>query len=142
VVNQERILGYSEAITLLDREKDSDLISFFEENSQQAQQFKSQLVPLARREGEVPDNNPCGPKSEVLYKNWFDAIQSMPQMSREDVLVVVIKGEKDVERIYRIALDNLEVVEENVSNTIHSQVDHHVALLQDLRELLENDNPQ
>ncbi|HMR17786.1 MAG TPA: hypothetical protein PKA53_00680 [Sphingobacterium sp.] len=135
VINQERILGYAKAIAGLDSEKDSDLISIFEQYSQQAQQFKSQLIPLVHREGEIPDNT-CDPAPEKLYKTWFEASGIVDSNPRESVLIAVIRGEKDNERIYRIALDNLEVVEENVLEMIRSQADLQSSSHENLRTLL------
>lgn len=133
-INHDRVKGYSKAISLLDNTRDSDLISVFENYSQQAQQFKSQLIPLVYREG---DDMGHEEKIQRLHRNWLEVADAHGYGSRETVLVACEKGEKENEKVYTIALDNIEDVEEVVLDNIRSQAELQVLASEHLHQLLE-----
>lgn len=132
--NHERVKGYSKAISLLDNGQDSDLISVFENYSQQAQQFKSQLIPLVFKEGEQVDDVE---KLGQINQNWLEVADAHGYGSRETVLVACERGERENEKIYSAALDSIQNVEESVMETIRSQAQLQSLAVEHLNQLLE-----
>lgn len=135
VINQERTVGYAKAITILDSENDSDLISIFENNSQQAQQFKSQLIPLVHRE-DTSSYEECDPDLQKTYRTWLENVEVHTDEPRKTVLIAVTKGEEENLQIYRIALANLEVMEDSAMEMIRSQAQLQAVVYQNLKDLL------
>lgn len=135
VINKERIIGYAKAIALLDSEKNQDLISLFEKNSHQAQQFKSQLVPLVHRE-RLFSSEEGDPALHKSYKSWLKTVDSHEPNARTAVLSAVMKGEMENAQIYRIALANLEVMDDSAMEMIRNQAQLQTIIYEDLKEIV------
>lgn len=120
MINNDRIANYTQMITALDSDADTDLISLLEKLGQQSQQFKSQLAPFADQD---KDQKASSHKLQgKLYATWTAQQVQVHNKGRESILLACRNEEKLVESVYTEVLNNIEGVDEKIVEMIQSQL--------------------
>lgn len=133
-INNDRIAGYSKATEMLDGDQDADLLVIFDDYRQQSQQFKSQLIPMVAREADDPDGVPSTGK---MSRNWIGIPDTHQYNRRETILISCAKGEEECEKVFRLALENMESMDQQTVDMIESQAQLHALAYKKIQLLLE-----
>lgn len=129
----ERVKFYSAAISLVDADKDVDLIAILEKCMQLSQQFKSELNGVLAKE-----DSPFSEREWVagdLYTRWQEQKPSMEGIKgRDQVAEAWAQMENTIEHIFQHILADASHFAENTAAMLKSQA----ALQQEIAEQIED----
>lgn len=139
-INQDRVVGYSAVASYLNNPADNEFRSLVEEKMQQAQQYKSELIPFALAEHEEG-------LEPIIEKRIPWPIASRDEaspMNKGALLDICIRAEKESFDVYLLALKNTESMENRILRVIESQqqgIRSSITQLQELCLKESKDNP-
>lgn len=116
--NKDRIDHYTQAIELLNKDVDADLIMLFEELTQQSQQFKAQITPLIYREGDSEHM-----EDSIINSDLKSLDSQQTAVNRAQILQASEQVEAQIRKIYHEMDGCNDIIEDQVKELIASQSD-------------------
>ena len=117
-INQNRLIGYSTIASYLQQKTDEDVLALVEKRMQQAQQFKSQLIPFGSQESQKDE------QQDSKYITWpISPKETKEVRERSDLINICVAAEKENVEIYQQVVSDSPGMEETLSRMIESQLE-------------------
>ncbi len=117
-INQNRLIGYSTVASYLQEKSDEDVLALVEKRMQQAQQFKSQLIPFGSQEPQKDE------QQDSKYAPWPISPKETNEVRERSTLInICISAEKENVEIYQQVLSDSPGMEDTLSRMIESQIE-------------------
>ncbi|WP_282638260.1 ferritin-like domain-containing protein [Sphingobacterium thalpophilum] len=137
-INNDRIEGYKDALTLVKKLEIRDLDEIFRRHIAQSEQFVAELSPYVRLAGKEPSEDTM--ISGKLFRLWMSIKVSISGNDRKSLLESCEKGEDAFKESYQRTLaEDSDQISVNVTNLIRMQLNKQLDAYNTIKVMRENE---